>query len=137
MQLFKNLKAFFSAIICEVHLPVSRCETEERQGVMWLKCQSLRSLNLRLAGGIFMSSYHFTVKTDTKSDGSRISASVHVDYISRQGKYKNAGDDKNNETNFIAFANSKNLGEETFPLYLTDDFGKKYFRQSTFNFARQ
>ena len=75
-----------------------------------------------------MASYHFRVKTDTKSDGSRISASVHVDYISRQGKYKNEGGDKNQETNFIAFANTKNLSEETFPLYLTDDFGKIFYQ---------
>ena len=74
-----------------------------------------------------MASYHFRVKTDTKSDGSRISASVHVDYIARQGKYKNEGGDKNQESNFIAFANSKNLADETFPLYLTDDFGKIFY----------
>ena len=74
-----------------------------------------------------MASYHFRVKTDTKSDGSRISASVHVDYISRQGQFKNEGGDKNQETNFIAFANTKNLSEETFPLYITDDFGKIFY----------
>jgi len=64
------------------------------------KCQSLRSLNLRLA-------YR-----------------VHVDYISRQGKFKNEGTDKNSESNLISFAGNKNFGDETFPLYLTDDFGK-------------
>ena len=74
-----------------------------------------------------MASYHFRIKSDKKSDGSRVSASVHVDYISRQGKYKNEGGDKNRESNFIYFANSKNLGDEIFPLYLTDDFGKIFY----------
>lgn len=91
------------------------------------KCQSRCSLNLRLAGGIKMASYHFRIKSDKKSNGERVSASVHVDYISRQGKYKNEGTNKNFETNFIAFADTKNLGEETFPLYLTDDFGKIFY----------
>jgi len=120
-------------------------------------------LNLQLAGGILMASYHFRVKTDTKPDGKRISASVHVDYISRQGKYKNEGEVKNLETNFIEFADKKILGEETIPMYVTENFGKilyterlaseweiyannfvycfnigkRYIRQSAFNFKRQ
>ena len=71
-----------------------------------------------------MASYHFRIKSDKKSDGSRVSASVHVDYISRQGKYKNEGTDLNTKSNLISFANTKNFGDDSFPLYLTDDFGK-------------
>lgn len=70
-----------------------------------------------------MASYHFRVKSDRKSDGTKISASVHVDYIQRQGQYKNEGAEKNNENNLIT-AEEKIFGNETFPLYLTDDFGK-------------
>ena len=73
-----------------------------------------------------MACYHFRIKSDKKSDGSRVSASVHVDYISRQGKYKNEGTDLNTESNLISFAGNKNFGDDSFPLYLTDDFGKIY-----------
>ena len=58
-----------------------------------------------------MASYHFRIKSDKKSDGSRVSASVHVDYISRQGKYKNEGTDLYTESNLISFAGNKNFGE--------------------------
>ena len=70
-----------------------------------------------------MASYHFRVKSDKKSDGTKISASVHVDYIQRQGKFKNEGAEKNFENNLIT-AEEKIFGNKTFPLYLTDDFGK-------------
>ena len=70
-----------------------------------------------------MASYHFRVKSDRKSDGTKISASVHVDYIQRQGKFKDEGAEKNFENNLIT-AGEKIFGNETFPLYLTDDFGK-------------
>ena len=70
-----------------------------------------------------MASYHFRVKSDRKSDGTKISASVHVDYIQRQGKYNNEGAEKNFENNLIT-GGEKIFGNETFPLYLTDDFGK-------------
>ena len=70
-----------------------------------------------------MASYHFRVKSDRKSDGTKISASVHVDYIQRQGQYKNEGAEKNFENNLIT-GGEKIFGNETFPLYLTDDFGK-------------
>lgn len=70
-----------------------------------------------------MASYHFRVKSDRKSDGTKISASVHVDYIQRQGKFNDEGAEKNNENNLIT-AREKIFGNETFPLYLTDDFGK-------------
>ena len=76
-----------------------------------------------------MATYHFRVKSDKKSNGERVSAAVHLDYISRQGKYKNEGADKNadknSESNLIAFAD-KNIFDENFPLYLTDNFGKIY-----------
>lgn len=70
-----------------------------------------------------MASYHFRVKSDRKSDGTKISASVHVDYIQRQGRFKDEGAEKNNENNLIT-SGEKIFGNETFPLYLTDDFGK-------------
>ncbi|MBP2629436.1 MAG: hypothetical protein H6Q70_64 [Firmicutes bacterium] len=35
-----------------------------------------------------MACYHFTIKADKKPDGTKISASVHVEYIAREGKYK-------------------------------------------------
>ena len=72
-----------------------------------------------------MASYHFRIKSDKKSDGTRVSASVHVDYISRQGQYKNEGGDKIQESNSITFAD-KNIFDDSFPLYLSDDFGKIY-----------
>ena len=72
-----------------------------------------------------MASFHFKIKSDKKSDGSRVSASIHVDYISRQGKFKNEGANKNPESNLITFA-GQNIFDETFPLYLTDNFGKIY-----------
>lgn len=57
-----------------------------------LSCQSLCSLNLRLAyfgvkvgeGAIFA----FEIKTDNKKTGGKISTTKHVDYINREGKYK-------------------------------------------------
>ena len=70
-----------------------------------------------------MAIYHFRVKSDRKSDGTKISASVHVDYIQRQGKFQSEGTEKNFENNLIT-AEEKIFGNETFPLYLTDDFGK-------------
>ena len=72
-----------------------------------------------------MASYHFRIKSDKKSNGERVSAAVHLDYISRQGRYENEGAEKNQESNLITFA-GKNIFDETFPLYLTDDFGKIY-----------
>ena len=73
-----------------------------------------------------MASYHFRIKSDKKSDGTRVSASVHVDYITRQGQYQNEGAEKNSESNSITFAGENIFRDETFPLYLTDDFGKIY-----------
>lgn len=35
-----------------------------------------------------MACYHFTIKTDKKPDGTKVAASTHVDYIAREGKYK-------------------------------------------------
>ncbi len=35
-----------------------------------------------------MACYHFTIKADKKPDGTQISATKHVEYISRTGKYK-------------------------------------------------
>lgn len=34
-----------------------------------------------------MASYHFTIKTDLKPDGTAVSASVHAEYVNREGKY--------------------------------------------------
>ena len=76
---------------------------------------------------ITLASYHFRIKSDKKSDGSRVSASVHLDYINREGIYKeDVPAPKNLETNLITFAGEKNFGDESFPLYLSDDFGKIY-----------
>lgn len=35
-----------------------------------------------------MACYHFTIKADKKPDGTKVAASTHVDYIAREGKYK-------------------------------------------------
>ena len=72
-----------------------------------------------------MATYHFRIKSDKKSNGDRVSASVHLDYISRLGKFKNEGGEKNSDSNLITFAEN-NFDAETFPLYLSDDFGKIY-----------
>ena len=35
-----------------------------------------------------MAMYHFTIKTDKKPDGTKISALIHTEYINRENKYK-------------------------------------------------
>ena len=74
-----------------------------------------------------MASYHFRVKTDKKSDGSRISASVHVDYIKREGKYEDEGagtDEKNFLMNVITSDKVTDIFNGQFALlYVTDEFG--------------
>jgi len=71
-----------------------------------------------------MASYHFRIKSDKKSNGERVSASVHVDYIARQGRFKNEGAEQNSETNSISFSGENIFHDDYFPLYLSDDFGK-------------
>ena len=71
-----------------------------------------------------MASYHFRIKSDKKSNGERVSASVHVDYIARQGRFKNEGAEQNSETNSISFSGENIFHDDNFPLYLSDDFGK-------------
>ncbi|WP_269142085.1 hypothetical protein [Pectinatus frisingensis] len=35
-----------------------------------------------------MAMYHFTIKTDKKPDGTKVSALTHTEYINREDKYK-------------------------------------------------
>jgi hypothetical protein len=36
-----------------------------------------------------MACYHFSIKTDKKPDGTQIAATDHIDYVNREGKFKN------------------------------------------------
>ena len=52
-----------------------------------------------------MAMYHFRIKSDKKSDGSKISALQHVDYIRRQGIYSDDKEIKKFVDNFITVKN--------------------------------
>ena len=68
-----------------------------------------------------MALFHFRIKSDKKPDGSKISPSMHVDYIRREGTFS---DIDHFSGNFISSSEIKNAcgGLETL-LYLTDCFG--------------
>ena len=74
-----------------------------------------------------MAMFHFRLKSDKKSNGSRVSAVKHVEYINREGTF--AHDEQWKQLNkfvgnFITTAQTPNAldGLETL-LYKTDDFG--------------
>ena len=70
-----------------------------------------------------MAMFHFRIKSDKKSDGSKVSAVQHVDYIRRQGNYSDEKEKKIFE-NFISSKNHQLVLNEQFDLlYKTDDFG--------------
>ena len=71
--------------------------------------------------------FHFRLKSDKKPNGTSISAVQHVDYIQREGKFKNIDQLQYNNTfvgNFISSTEIKDAfcGRAAL-LYKTDDFG--------------
>ena len=74
-----------------------------------------------------MAMFHFRLKSDKKSDGTKISAVQHVDYIRREGNFTNIEHWQENNKfvgNFISSSEIKDAcnGLETL-LYKTDEFG--------------
>ena len=74
-----------------------------------------------------MALFHFRIKSDKKPDGSKISPTMHVDYIRREGTFSDIDRSTFNDWfsgNFISSSEIKNAcgGLETL-LYLTDCFG--------------
>ena len=117
-----------------VHLRISLCEMQKvHSDAVYAAekiCQSLRSLNLRVAterGKIFMAMYHFRIKSDKKPNGTKISAVKHVEYIDREGSFAHDEQWKENnkfEGDCITTSETSNaLGGLNALLYKTDDFG--------------
>ena len=74
-----------------------------------------------------MALFHFRLKSDKKPDGSKISPSMHVDYIRREGAFSDIDRSTSIDRfsgNFVSSAEIKDAcgGLETL-LYLTDCFG--------------
>ena len=74
-----------------------------------------------------MAMFHFRLKSDKKPNGTSISAVQHVDYIQRDGRFKNIDQLHDNNTfigNFISSTEIKYaFGSRYALLYKTDDFG--------------
>ena len=74
-----------------------------------------------------MAMFHFRLKSDKKPNGTSISAVQHVDYIQREGRFKNIDQLQANNTfvgNFISSNETKDaFGGRDVLLYKTDDFG--------------
>ena len=74
-----------------------------------------------------MAMFHFRLKSDKKPNGTSISAVQHVDYIQREGRFKNIDQLQDNNTfvgNFISSTEIKDaFGGRDALLYKTDDFG--------------
>ena len=74
-----------------------------------------------------MAMFHFRLKSDKKPDGTKISAVQNVDYIQREGRFKNIDQLQDNNTfvgNFISSTEIKDaFGVRNALLYKTDDFG--------------
>ena len=74
-----------------------------------------------------MAMFHFRLKSDKKPNGTSISAVQHVDYIQREGRFKNIDQLQDNNTfvgNFISSNETKDaFGGRDALLYKTDDFG--------------
>ena len=74
-----------------------------------------------------MAMFHFRLKSDKKPDGTKISASVHVDYIRRDGNFANIEQWQENNKfsgNFISSAQTKNIiNGQNILLYKTDELG--------------
>ena len=74
-----------------------------------------------------MAMFHFRLKSDKKPNGTSISAVKHVDYIQREGRFKNI-DQLQANTSFVGNFISSNEIKDAFGgrdalLYKTDDFG--------------
>ena len=71
--------------------------------------------------------YHFRIKSDKKTNGTKISAVQHVEYINREGKFSTPEQwqEKNKFVgDFISSEKSPNaFGGRNFLLYKTDDYG--------------
>ena len=70
-----------------------------------------------------MAMFHFRIKSDKKSDGSKVSAVQHVDYIRRQGIYSDEKESKKFIENFISAKNIQSSTDQFDLLYKTDEFG--------------
>ena len=70
-----------------------------------------------------MAMFHFRIKSDKKSDGSKVSAVQHVDYIRRQGIYSDDKECKKVVENFISAKNFQSYTDQFDLLYKTDEFG--------------
>ena len=73
-----------------------------------------------------MAMFHFRLKSDKKPNGTSISAFQHVDYIQREGRFKNIDQIQANNTfigNFISSNETKDAFGGRDALYKTDDFG--------------
>ena len=74
-----------------------------------------------------MAMFHFRLKSDKKPNVTSISAVQHVDYIQREGRFKNIDQLQDNNTfvgNFISSTEIKDaFGVRNALLYKTDDFG--------------
>ena len=74
-----------------------------------------------------MALFHFRIKSDKKSDGSKVSVVQYVDYIQRKGRFKNVDQIQANN-NFIGNFISSTETKDAFSgcdalLYKTDVFG--------------
>ena len=71
--------------------------------------------------------FHFRLKSDKKPNGTSVSAVQHVDYIQREGRFKDIDQPQANN-NFVGNFISSNEIKDAFDgrdalLYKTDDFG--------------
>ena len=70
-----------------------------------------------------MAMYHFHIKSDKKSDGSKISAAKRINYICHQGIYSDDKEFKKFVDNFITVKNLQSSTDQFDLLYKTDEFG--------------
>ena len=76
-----------------------------------------------------MATYHLRLKKDTKPDGSRVSATLHAEYVNREGKYQDYDAKREIREHlsdnyiFTTENKSKDFDVDFAPLYYTDDFG--------------
>ena len=74
-----------------------------------------------------MAMFHFRLKSDKKTNGTKISAVKHVEYINREGSFSDNGHEQESDKfvgNFITTEKSPNaLGGQNIILYKTNGFG--------------
>ena len=74
-----------------------------------------------------MAMFHFRLKSDKKTNGTKISAVKHVEYINREGAFSDDGHGQETSKfvgNFITTEKTPNvLGGQNILLYKTNDFG--------------